>query len=345
MNSNISIKDNEFYFTKKNREGIKDVQMLADILETFRKEYFHFKDPITLAELKKIASNTQNSYYRNFFINKKNGGKRLISIPNKRLKEIQSCIRVFLTGPNHHGRSIIQSAIPHICKDIVYNIDIKDFYPSINSVQITSRLISIGFKYDIAILISSLATMRTKEGMPVLPQGAPSSPILAELVMKHLDSRLIGFATKHRFDYSRYVDDITFSCSKSEPWYMYAKMFKRIIQSEGFTINERKCRVSFYYQRQEVVGLTVNKKINVTSKYIKQLRTIIHNWEKDGYVIANNKFMINYLNNKTNPKRAIPKIENFIDGKLAYLNMVRSSKRVKKKIYLGKDTILTQKKF
>lgn len=54
MNSNISIKDNEFYFTKKNREGIKDVQMLADILETFRKEYFHFKDPITLAELKKL---------------------------------------------------------------------------------------------------------------------------------------------------------------------------------------------------------------------------------------------------------------------------------------------------
>ena len=102
-----------------------------------------------------------------------------------------------------------------------------------------------------------------------------------------------------------------------------------IINSEGFQINKKKSRVSFYYQRQEVAGLTVNEQLNVTNKYIKQLRTILHNWEKDGYVLASNKFLMHYYKNMTNAKDFIPKMEHIVAGKLSYLKMVRSYKRKK----------------
>lgn len=319
----------EYFFVKNNKENIKDVQMLADILEAINKGYFHYELPITLDEIKEIASNRNNSYYRIFSIKKRNGNKRQISAPNNRLKEIQNCIRILLTSVNHRGKSIIDYAKPHVGKDIVYNMDIKDFYPSINASQIVPVLIKKVNNYEVALLLTSLVTMRSKSGIPVLPQGAPSSPAISELVLKNLDRKLSGYSERHDFQYSRYVDDITFSCSRTQKWITFAAVFYMIINSEGFQINKKKSRVSFYYQRQEVAGLTVNEQLNVTSKYIKQLRTILHNWEKDGYVLASNKFLMHYYKNMTNAKDFIPKMEHIVAGKLSYLKMVRSYKRKK----------------
>lgn len=303
--------------------------MLADILEAINKGYFHYELPITLDEIKEIASDRNNSYYRIFSIKKGNGNKRQISAPNNRLKEIQSCIRILLTSVNHRGKSIIDYAKPHVGKDIVYNMDIKDFYPSINASQIIPVLIKKVNNYEVALLLTSLVTMRSKSGIPVLPQGAPSSPAISELVLKNLDRKLSGYSERHDFQYSRYVDDITFSCSRTQKWKTFAAIFNMIINSEGFQINKKKSRVSFYYQRQEVAGLTVNEQLNVTNKYIKQLRTILHNWEKDGYVLASNKFLMHYYKNMTNAKDFIPKMEHIVAGKLSYLKMVRRNKRLK----------------
>lgn len=303
--------------------------MLADILEAINRGYFHYDQPITLDEIKEIASDRNNSYYRIFSIKKGNGNKRQISAPNNRLKEIQSCIRILLTSVNHRGKSIIDYAKPHVGKDIVYNMDIKDFYPSINASQIIPVLIKKVNNYEVALLLTSLVTMRSKSGIPVLPQGAPSSPAISELVLKNLDRKLSGYSERHDFQYSRYVDDITFSCSRTQKWKTFAAIFNVIINSEGFQINKKKSRVSFYYQRQEVAGLTVNEQLNVTNKYIKQLRTILHNWEKDGYVLASNKFLMHYYKNMTNAKDFIPKMEHIVAGKLSYLKMVRRNKRLK----------------
>ena len=318
----------EYMFVKNNKNDIKNIQMLADILDAFRKGYFHYDKPITLSEIQEIASDSTNSHYRFFSINKKNGGKRFISAPDDRLKEIQNCIRVLLTGFRHKGESIIQYAKPHVGKDVVYNMDIKDFFPSINASKIIPCLL-FRYNYDVALLLTSLVTMRSKTGIPVLPQGAPSSPAISEMVLKQLDKRLSGYAKRHDIQYSRYVDDITFSCSKSQKWRKFAIVFNRIIESEGFWVNKKKSHVSFYYQRQEVAGLTVNAQLNVTNKYIKQLRTILHNWEKDGYIIASNKCLMHYFKNMTNTKDFIPKMEHIVAGKLSYLKMVRRNKRLK----------------
>lgn len=320
----------EYFFVKKNKDNIKDIQMLADILEAINRGYFHYDQPITLHEIKEIASDRNNSHYRLFFINKRNGDKRQISAPDNRLKEIQNCIRLLLTSVNHRGKSIIDYAKPHVGKDVVYNMDIKDFYPSINATQIIPALLYKGYSYDVALTITSLVTMRSKTGTPVLPQGAPSSPVISEIVLKKLDAKLSKFSRRHNFQYSRYVDDITFSCSRTQKWWYFARTFREIIESEGFFINKKKNRVSFYYQRQEVAGLTVNSQLNVTNKYIKQLRTILHNWEKDGYVLASNKFLMHYYKNMTNAKDFIPKMEHIVAGKLSYLKMVRRNKRIRK---------------
>lgn len=318
----------EYMFVKNNKNDIKDVQMLADILDAFRKGYFHYNKPITLSEIQEIASDSTNSHYRIFSINKKNGGKRLISAPDNRLKEIQNCIRILLTGLRHRGKSIIDYSTPHIGQDVVYNMDIKDFFPSIDAGKIIPYFL-LRYNYDVALLLTALVTMRSEKGIPVLPQGAPTSPAISEMVLNQLDARLSGFAKQHNFQYSRYVDDITFSCSTTQNWKKFAIVFEKIINSEGFLVNKKKSRVSFYYQRQEVAGLTVNKQLNVTNKYIKQIRTILHNWEKDGYILASNKFLMHYYKNMTNAKDCIPKMEHIVAGKLSYLKMVRRNKRVK----------------
>lgn len=321
----------EYLYFLEHSKNIQNVQMLADILDLLRKSYFHYRDSITLSELLSFANDINNSHYRQFSIKKKNGGKRIIFAPDKRLMEIQECIRILLNWWGIHcGGSITKYAASHVGREVVFNMDIKDFYPSINAAKIISKLLAIKrCQYDVAILIVSLVTIRSKDGTPVLPQGSPSSPVIASLVVQHLDARLSGYAAKHGIYYTRYVDDITFSCSKSAPWPIFAKIFKKIINSEGFQLNEKKNRFSFYYQRQEVLGLTVNSKLNVTQRYIKQLRTILHNWEKDGYEFASNKFMMHYFKNMVNPKRKMPKMEHIISGKLSYLKMVRSIKLVK----------------
>lgn len=321
----------EYLFFRDHRKDIKDVQMLADILDALRKGYFHYENPITLSELNLYANDKSNSYYHQFYIKKKNGGKRLISAPVTRLKEIQGCIRILLSWNKPHltRLSIANSASKHVGKDVVCNFDIKNFYPSINIAQILQKLLSLGYKYDVAFLLASLVTIRSEDGIPVLSQGSPSSPVISNLILEHLDARLSGFARKHGISYSRYVDDITFSFSMKDPRRIYTCFIKKIIETEGFQINEKKSRVSFYYQRQVVTGLTVNKQLNVNKQFIKQLRTIIHNWEKDGYILATNKLLVNYYKNMVNPKRKLPKLEDVVAGKLSYLKMVRRLKRVK----------------
>ena len=316
----------DYYFYREYKNKISNTQVLVKVLDCLRKNYFHYKTPITLPELTSIVSDTSNSYYKDFRINKKTGGRRLISAPNQRLKEIQNCIRILITGFYFRGKSITKNAINHVGKEVIYNIDIKDFYPSIDITKVLPIFLKRNYTYDVALFISLLVTKRSKKGIPVLPQGAPTSPAISNLVLRHLDCRLSAYASKHNLNYSRYVDDITFSCSKSQPWYFHASIFKRIISSEGFIVNRKKTRVSFDFQRQEVLGLTVNSRLNVPRKYIKNLRTILHNWEKDGYVKANNNFLLHYYKDMINPKSFVPKMEHVILGKLSYLKMVRNFK-------------------
>jgi hypothetical protein len=159
----------------------------------------------------------------------------------------------------------------------------------------------------------------------VLPQGAPTSPIITNIICKRLDIRLTGLAKRFGLKYSRYADDITFSSEHNvyQKEGDFNKELERIILSQGFNIKESKTRLQKEGHRQEVTGLLVNKKVNVQKRYIKQLRTWIYLLEKYDYAEAHEIFIKHYLNDRGNVKKETVKIENVIMGKLEYLKMVR----------------------
>jgi len=159
----------------------------------------------------------------------------------------------------------------------------------------------------------------------VLPQGAPTSPVLTNVVCQRLDYLLSAVAKRFGLKYSRYADDITFSSlhnvfQKDSP---FLKEMQRIIEDQGFTINESKTRLQVDGIRKEVTGLVVNEKVNVKKRYIKDLRKWLYLWERYGYTKAEMIFRKDYLNDKGHLKKRSPNMTNVIDGKLNYLSMVK----------------------
>ena len=169
-----------------------------------------------------------------------------------------------------------------------------------------------------------------------MPQGAPTSPTLTNIICEKLDKRLTGVAKRFGLNYSRYADDITFSSkhntyevtsSKVEKIFEVASTFdcevRKIITEQNFHIKESKVRLQKRGYRQEVTGLVVNDKINVTRRYVKQLRQWLYLWERYGYEKAYSLFLNFYLADKGHVKSEKPNMAMVIDGKLLYLKMVK----------------------
>jgi hypothetical protein len=159
----------------------------------------------------------------------------------------------------------------------------------------------------------------------VLPQGAPTSPILTNVICQRLDYLLTAVARRFGLNYSRYADDITFSSMHNvyQPESDFIKELHRIIKDQGFHIKESKTRLQKEGYRKEVTGLLVNDKVNVQKRYIKQLRMWLYYWENYGYERAQNFFLQQYFTDKGNIVKSKPDMVNVIDGKLNYLKMVK----------------------
>lgn len=159
----------------------------------------------------------------------------------------------------------------------------------------------------------------------VLPQGAPTSPVLSNVICQRLDYLLAAVAKRFGLNYTRYADDITFSSmhnvyqSDSE----FIKELHRIIAEQGFHIKESKTRLQKEGYRQEVTGLLVNENVNVQKRYIKQLRMWLYYWETYGYEKAYSFFLQQYISDKVHTVKSKPDMANVIDGKLNYLKMVK----------------------
>ena len=134
----------------------------------------------------------------------------------------------------------------------------------------------MGYKTDVAHLLTRLCTNANN----VLPQGSPASPALSNLVALKLDKRLSALAKSLNSDYSRYADDITFSGAQSLR--NVVPLVKQIIEDEGFTTNENKVRLQYAYQRQEVTGLIVNKKLTVSNKLLQEINSAVYYCKKFG---------------------------------------------------------------
>ena len=239
------------------------------------------------------------SHYRKFYIPKKSGGKRLISAPMPRLKNVQYWIleNIFnkvAIHPAVHGfalqRSIISNAQPHIGKAVVINIDVKDFFPSIHYKRVKGLLQQLGFSEKIAVLLALLCTEAVTEevtidgqnyfvqkGNRVLPQGAPTSPAITNILCYKLDKRLQGLANKNQCSFTRYADDITFSFDNTQTnAQQLVWRIKKVLQDEGFTVHPDKIRIMRKGAHQEVTGIVVNEKAGIPRKKLRQFRAVLH---------------------------------------------------------------------
>lgn len=167
-----------------------------------------------------------------------------------------------------------------------------------------------------------------------LPQGAPTSPIISNMICAKMDSELQDLAWATRCFYTRYADDITFSTTLREFPIQIAKVYslldieigdelEKIITSNGFNINPHKTRAFTKRQRQEVTGLTVNRFPNVRKKYIAQIRAMLHAWDKYGLEAATLEHFLLYDENHRNPNRKFPSFKKIVGGKIEFLGMVK----------------------
>lgn len=376
--------------------------------------------------------------YVTFKIKKKSGDYRSIHAPKNGLKALQKTLAVVLQcifEPHKAAmgfvldRSIVTNARLHVGNNYVYNIDLKDFFPSIDQARVWKMLqlkpfnltkeasvepeylkwedfkkdylktedkvsflkgkgrmftntpygtLYVANQFDPNLdkyVVLGNCNLKTKEGKSlegtlwlvnkipnsnrltiantlaalccaemeverksstgewekvtrnVLPQGAPTSPIITNMVCQKLDFLLTGVAKRFGLTYSRYADDITFSSMHNvyQPESAFLKELHRIIAEQKFHIKESKTRLQKRGFRQEVTGLVVNENINVPQRYIKQLRMWLYHWERYGYDRAEGFFLKQYQVDKGHVKSQKPSMASVIAGKLDYLRMVKGA--------------------
>ena len=221
--------------------------------------------------------------YQEFRIPKRSGrGHRRILAPNRQLKAMQRRIlrRVLALLVSHpratgfeRGRSIVTNAQVHCGAAVIVRLDIRDFFPSIKAGRINAFFGRIGWSRTAAKRLTELCTY---DGG--LPQGAPTSPRLANLVNYKLDTRLHRLGERLGAAYTRYADDMTFSFAVDDPATVRAlvKLVKRIVRLEGYRLNGRKLRILRRHQQQRVTGLVVNERVNLPRRTRRRLRAVEH---------------------------------------------------------------------
>lgn len=338
------------YEEKALREKAFDIETKEDLLSLLndiKADLTHESTyPFTMQTMMRYSRPGVYSWrYKKIFVPKKTGGAREVYASWGTLKWLQVCVNELLQAmydPSDYAmgfvkrRSVVDNAKAHVYQNYVFNIDLKDFFPSITYSQVKNSLqqLPFGFNEEIAKIIAGLCTISddTPDLMPkgkkerkryFLPQGAPSSPVLSNAVCISLDRKLAGLARRFGLTFTRYADDITFSSMHNV--YQEGSAFRieleNIIFKQGFRINAQKVRLHHRSRRQEVTGLIVGRKVNVPKQYIKDLRAVLHIWKKYGEGAAAASYYPRY-------RAGIKKETQFnlkavMLGKLCYLKMVR----------------------
>ncbi len=278
-------------------------------------------------------TNGSSSKYTHCYIPKKGGGSRELSIPNEKLRIVQSKVRQFLEERYKSptcchggvgGKSIRTNALKHVGKKYILNVDLQDFFGSISSKRVYGLLKSdqLMLAPKIAHLLTEIVTQNKS-----LPQGSPASPLIANMISWKLDRDLMSFARKNRLYYSRYFDDITFSTDfqasfrqlvpteNNNGTFVLSQEFKDIITDNGFTLNESKTRTAKDKVPKYVTGVKVNTITNVPRRYVKNIRAALYQWDKFGLKVAEERHNALHGGNSTFKK--------YLMGRIAHLNNVR----------------------
>lgn len=279
--------------------------------------------------------------YKTFEIPKNLGGTRKICAPVTTLKIIQRKLNQVLQNiykPRNaahsyiHDKNILSNASEHSPNVLVFNVDLKDFFPSIHLGRVIGLFKHSSFNFT-PIVANTLAQICCFNG--TLPQGAPTSPIISNMICARMDKELSKLSHKYDCVYTRYADDITFSTLEGSFPTAIVKFntdgqlevgdeFREIIGANTFEINRDKVKLRNKYSRQLVTGLVVNEFPNVRREYVRKIRAMLHAWEKFGLEDAESEFLNRYYDSRLrNPEREPPSFKRVVKGKIDYLGMVR----------------------
>ena len=281
---------------------------------------------LTIPQLKGLCYQREvatNLSYSHFTIAKRNGTPRQIWSPIPRLKFVQRWVlhnilnNLMTHGAAHgfvRGKSIVTNAAVHSNSDLLIKLDVQDFFPSVSWRRVKGVFRHAGYPEQIATLLALLCTESPRQvvqqdgvtyyvalGDRALPQGAPTSPALSNIVCLNLDRRLTGLAEKIGLRYSRYADDLTFSLPATETEIPSSDntqhnqligqllgSVNKILREEGFALNNDKTRVIRKGSQQQVTGMVVNGQgvPRVSRQIKKMLRAAVHNLEAGGQLRA-----------------------------------------------------------
>ncbi|HEY1811367.1 MAG TPA: reverse transcriptase family protein [Kofleriaceae bacterium] len=275
--------------TKLGVPAISSISALAKLLGV---------EPDDLDALMRPGTQSGSAYIE-FEIPKAKGGTRRIAAPRMPLRRVQRAIldQILNKVPMHEachgfvaGRSTVTNAKPHVGAALVLKVDLRDFFPTVHYRRVRGLFRWLGYNEVVANVLAGLTTYRAKlaDGTVawpgVLPQGAPTSPALANLACRRLDQRLTKLAAKCGATYTRYADDLTFSFAKPPEirigrflWWIDA-----ICDQEGFLERPDKRRVLRPKHQQRVTGIVVNEAVHVPRADKKRFRAIVHNCRKHG---------------------------------------------------------------
>lgn len=280
-------------------------------------------------------SNSIEKQYRHVKIAKHDGSCRNLSVPGEQLKRVQRSIaeKILIHIPispyaaaYRYGASVQKNAQPHVGKQKLLKLDILHFFDSIRYATVKDKVFSANrFSEPIRILLSMLCYYRD-----VLPQGAPSSPAITNIIMREFDDTVGKWCSQKNISYTRYCDDMTFSGDFS------SKEVINFVQNElrkmGFVLNNKKTAVIPASKRQTVTGMVVNEKLSVPAFYRRSLRQEIHYCKK--YGVASHLL-------KTN--RTISE-EQYLQSVLGKINFVLQAAPSDTQMLAAKEFIITELK-
>ncbi len=296
------------------------------------------RELIWLADVDGRAARCRRQSARHYHITsirKRNGGHRLIEAPKQRLRTIQREILTEILNqiePNpaaaaySKGRSVIDSAAKHAGERVVLTLDLRRFFQSIPARRVRVLFRCLGYPLPVARLLTGLTTTRTyvqvatsedrmRLRVPHLPQGAPTSPALANLCAGRLDRRLNGLARRLGANYTRYADDLAFSGDGilKKPWLRH--LISNIAADEGFAIATEKSRLMDASHRQTVTGIVVNRYVNLRRSEFDRLKAILTNCVRHGPASQNHA--------------GHPAFQQHLDGRVTWLERLNPQRGAK----------------
>lgn len=243
----------------------------------FSLEHFGILTENDVEFIERVCCNSAQ-YYKRLEIPKRNGGLRAIAAPVKRLKRLQRWINDNILAKRYVSpfakaymkkRSVKDNACFHIGQKKLLCMDLEDFFPSIKKKQIVTVFIKAGYREDIANILTSICCL---DG--ALPQGAPTSPALSNIIASKMDRRIADYVESLKIRYTRYADDLAFS-GEFNPVRL-VKGITRIANRYGFVVNSEKTKIKLPHQCQEVTGIAVNEKMQVLRKKRRELRQKVY---------------------------------------------------------------------